>query len=94
MNVGFDGADRLVDNKLDTDGGGQVINVVRPIQQAEEQRRVVDRPLVKSELGMFRDGAQVLFGPGRKVVDHDHLVAPRQKRLAQVTSDKPRTPGD
>jgi hypothetical protein len=58
-----------------------------------QRRRIADVEL--DQLGPRRQRAvEVLAPPGGEVVDHGHLVAPRQQRVDQIRADEAGAAGD
>jgi hypothetical protein len=66
-----------------------VVDDVAPGQGLAERRRVVD-------VGLDEAGARIHVGPlaGGEVVEHDHVVAPRQEGVDEVGADEAGAPGD
>ena len=93
VHVGFDRVDRGFDDQLDADGGGQVHDDVRAIDELGEHRFVGDGVDRVVKFGVRLEMGDVVDRPGREVVEGVDLVAAREERLGQVRADEARAAG-
>ena len=81
VHVGLDRVDRLLDDQLDADRGGEMEDHVAAIDQLREQRLVGDRVDEVLEAGPPFEMRDVVDRSGRQVVEDQHLVALRRAAL-------------
>src|SRR5207302_511765 len=92
--VGLDGADRRLDDQLDADGGGEVVDLVAAVDELGHQVMVgagVDG-VVEAIVGL--EVPDVVDTSGRQIVDDVDLVTAAQKLLRQVRANESGAAGD
>ena len=88
VDVGLDRPHRALDDQLDADGGGEVVDDVGRVDE------LGDDPLVGSRVDRVFEPARraqmldVRHRPCRQIVEHVDLTAARDKRLGQVGPDE------
>ena len=94
VHVGLDGVDRLFDDQLDADGGGEMKDHVAAIDELGEQTLVVDGVDEVLEPGTSLEMRDVVERPGRQVVEDQDLVALREQGVGEVGADEPGSAGN
>ena len=85
---------RFLDDRLDADGSGEVVDGVDLVDQFVDDGRVEHAVDHEVELRVRTQVRDVLGRPCRQVVENVDLLAVPEEQLAQVRADKARTASD
>ncbi len=94
MDVRLDRPDGALDDQLDADGGGEVVDDVRPVDELRDDGcvlRGVDRV---REAGLVLEVPDVLDRAGGKVVEDVDLVAALEQLVGEMGADEAGSAGD
>src|SRR5262245_65108619 len=89
VHVGLDGVDRLFDDQLDTDGGGEMKDHVAAIDELGEQPLVVDGVDEVLEAVPSLEMRDVVDRSGRQVVEDQDVVALCEQGGGGMGADEP-----
>ncbi len=84
--------ERVLDDQLDADGGGEVEAGVGPLDQLVDQLGVQHRPLDEHRLAGVQQVVDVLPAPGAEVVEDDHPSPRATSASARCEPMKPAPP--
>ncbi len=88
LEVDPQGADGLLDDRLDADGGREVVDDVDLVHELGDDRGVQHAVDHEMEVGVVGEVGDVLQAAGREVVDDEHLVAVGEKKVGEVRADE------
>ena len=81
VNVGFNGADRIVGNQFDAYRGGQMKDHVHAVDRFAQRDRVCDGAVANLQATVVFDSGQIVGTAGREIVEHDNHVSLAQKQF-------------
>ncbi len=93
VHVGLDGVDRLFDDQLHANGGGEMEHDVAAVDELGEQPLVVDRVDEVLEPRPAFEMRDVVDRAGRQVVENQDVVALLQQHFGKMGADEPGSAG-
>src|SRR5215831_7289804 len=94
MYVGFNCADRLLDNQFHTDGSREVEDDVGTIDELRQKGLVIHRPDRVLEARPTLEMDDIVDGASREVVENQDLMSVGDKPLGEVRPDETGPAGD